>query len=443
MAVLTELDLAARMTKPYVDVGLLAASWPDGTVTFGTCSVVGRNDILTALHCIYNPDKGGLASGLKFYFGADYNETTGLFESIVYTPAFSKIAVAALVDRVFVDADHSTMTKAEAAYDVALIGIDAPLGDTLGWLSLASEYTGSQTGSSVGYPVGSTGMMMETVNVVRDSAWGIFNSATETMGAGSSGGPLLINGMVAGVKSTDLWWSDVGIAFLHSTLLANIAKNDYLIAGNGNTGQTLVGTSANETFSSGDANDSMDGGAGIDTAQFSGNRANYTLSKGINSSWTVQSLAQGTDTLINMERLQFADKKLALDLQPTEHAGQALEFIGLMAPDLISSASTVGMIVKIFDQGSSLHDVCQLAIDVGLVTAFAGSSSNASLAAMAYQNVVGEPANAASVETLLGYMDGRYASYTQADFMSVVAALELNQTHINLVGLQQTGVEYV
>ena len=43
---------------------------------------------------------------------------------------------------------------------------------------------------------------------------------------------------------------------------------------------------------------------------------------------------------------------------------------------------------------------------------------------------------------LVGYMDGRSASYTQTEFMSVVAGLELNQAHIGLVGLQQTGIEY-
>ena len=61
---------------------------------------------------------------------------------------------------------------------------------------------------------------------------------------------------------------------------------------------------------------------------------------------------------------------------------------------------------------------------------------------MAYRNVIGEEADAATVDALAGYMDGRSASFTQAGFMAAVAALEANQTHIGLVGLQLTGVEY-
>jgi hypothetical protein len=41
------------------------------------------------------------------------------------------------------------------------------------------------------------------------------------------------------------------------------------------------------------------------------------------------------------------------------------------------------------------------------------------------------------------YMDGRVASYSQADFMALIAQSDLNQAHIGLVGLQQTGIEFV
>jgi len=46
--------------------------------------VVGKNNILTATHVIYNPDRGGWAKDLEFYFGADYNHALGYFESYDY-----------------------------------------------------------------------------------------------------------------------------------------------------------------------------------------------------------------------------------------------------------------------------------------------------------------------------------------------------------------------
>jgi hypothetical protein len=45
------------------------------------------------------------------------------------------------------------------------------------------------------------------------------------------------------------------------------------------------------------------------------------------------------------------------------------------------------------------------------------------------------------VDWLAGFMDGRSGSYSQADFMAIVSELDVNQMHINLVGLQQTGIE--
>jgi hypothetical protein len=35
------------------------------------------------------------------------------------------------------------------------------------------------------------------------------------------------------------------------------------------------------------------------------------------------------------------------------------------------------------------------------------------------------------------------AHYSQSEFLSTVAELEINQQHIGLVGLQQTGVEWL
>jgi hypothetical protein len=208
--------------------------------------------------------------------------------------------------------------------------------------------------------------------------------------------------------------------------------------------QTFMGDSRDESFKGGAGNDTIDGGAGIDTAVYDGGFANFNLTKIKDGFYLTDNTgAEGTDKLTRVERLQFADLKLALDLGPGEHAGQAVEFIGLLAPQLVSSPSAVGSILGFFDQGASLHDVCQLALDVGLVQSIAGADTNVALAAMAFRNVMGGEADAPVLDMLLSYMDGRTASYSQAEFMTVAAELEVNQIHIGLMGLQQTGVEYV
>ena len=217
------------------------------------------------------------------------------------------------------------------------------------------------------------------------------------------------------------------------------------LSGTGNaSANTLVGNESNNTLTGAGGNDIIDGGEGIDTALYTSARATYTLTR-LDTGWTVTSLGgvDGVDTLTNTERLQFFDSKIALDLATTESAGQAVEFVGLLAPTLIGDPTVVGSVLGVFDEGMTLLEVCQLAIDIGLVTAFAGADTNEALAAMAYRNVVGAAPSAGDINLLVAYMDGRSASYGQADFMAVVAALDVNQTHIGLVGLQQTGVGFV
>ena len=75
---------------------------------------------------------------------------------------------------------------------------------------------------------------------------------------------------------------------------------------NGGVGRdTLNGGADDDVLNGGLENDTIDGGAGSDTAVFSGNRASYTIS----ASGGVTTVAgpDGTDSLTNIERLQFAD----------------------------------------------------------------------------------------------------------------------------------------
>jgi Ca2+-binding RTX toxin-like protein len=210
----------------------------------------------------------------------------------------------------------------------------------------------------------------------------------------------------------------------------------------GANSDTLLGMAGNDTFVGGAGNDTFDGGTGVDTTVYGGNRADFTLTK-ISTGYTLTDTknSEGTDTLLNIERVKFGDKLIAIDLLPNGHTAQALEFIGIVAPSLLSSPSVVSLILSFFDRGSSLHDVCQTAIDVGLISSVAGSGSNAALAAMVYRNIFGSEADGATVDWLAGFMDGRSGSYSQADFMAIVSELDVNQMHINLVGLQQTGIE--
>lgn len=84
-----------------------------------------------------------------------------------------------------------------------------------------------------------------------------------------------------------------------------------LIVGN-STDNKLYGYGGSDTLIGGAGNDTLDGGDGNDTAQYSGNRANYTITA-VGAGKTIAGGTAGSDTLLNIEVLQFADGKLVGD----------------------------------------------------------------------------------------------------------------------------------
>lgn len=84
------------------------------------------------------------------------------------------------------------------------------------------------------------------------------------------------------------------------------------IGGSGN--DWLVGSDLGSTLSGGAGNDTLMGGLGVDTALFSGNRANYTVTASAQGfSVTDNQGTDGTDVLSGIEKLQFADQLISLD----------------------------------------------------------------------------------------------------------------------------------
>jgi hypothetical protein len=85
----------------------------------------------------------------------------------------------------------------------------------------------------------------------------------------------------------------------------------------------IIGTEVSETFKTLTGDDSINGGGGIDTVVVSAGIDNYSVTKTATGYTLVdKNGADGTDSLINIERIQFKDKTLALDIGPGQNAGQ-------------------------------------------------------------------------------------------------------------------------
>lgn len=270
-------------------------------------------------------------------------------------------------------------------------------------------------------------------------SWLHFNSSTGAI----SGTPALgdIGAYTVYISAADTHAATADTAFTLTVAEAPTAATQPPSTTVAAASMPFAGTPDNDTIAYVPTLKSIDGGTGLDTVTFSSSHAGFSLLP-VNSGFTLKNGSGATVSLTNIERLQFSDTKLALDLTPQGHAGQALELLGILAPSQIHAPSTVGMLLSALDRGTSLHDLCQVIIDAGVAAAICGDSSSAALATTLFRNVVGKTPDAPTLDILMSYMDGRNASLSQADFMATIAGLAANQDHINLIGLQQTGIEY-
>ena len=108
-----------------------------------------------------------------------------------------------------------------------------------------------------------------------------------------------------------------------------------------NNVENIIGTNFDDTLI-GDANDNiLDGGAGLDTAVFSGNFADYNIVLNgdgsiIISDNNVADGDDGADILLNIESLQFADVQLATDGSNEINGSSANDFLtGTLFGDII------------------------------------------------------------------------------------------------------------
>jgi Ca2+-binding RTX toxin-like protein len=89
--------------------------------------------------------------------------------------------------------------------------------------------------------------------------------------------------------------------------------NDWIYGGSGS--DTISGDDGDDTIEGGTGDDIIDGGTGYDTAVYAAASSAFTITT-VGGVTTVASAATGTDTLSNVERLQFSDRVVLLGGSP-------------------------------------------------------------------------------------------------------------------------------
>jgi Ca2+-binding RTX toxin-like protein len=168
--------------------------------------------------------------------------------------------------------------------------------------------------------------------------------------------------------------------------LSNIARLQFsdTVIQLSNYSALLAGTSANDTLQAGAGSLLVTAGAGIDTLLVGGSRGAYQLSA--SGSTVTLSGASGSDLLLGVERLQFADGALALDTAGS--AGQLYRLYGAMfnrTPD----AEGFGFWLDARDQGVGMVSIADSFVtSTEFANIYGANASDQTFLTALYSNVL-------------------------------------------------------
>lgn len=193
---------------------------------------------------------------------------------------------------------------------------------------------------------------------------------------------------------------------------------------------TLLGTDGKDKLNGGSGDDVIDSKGEIDIAEYALNYANYSITLSAGDSTVQANLGiEGLDTLRNVERLHFADKSIAIDIEG--NALQTLQFINVVAPTYVNDLNVRGLILSLLDQKNTLQGLGKLAVELGLLPA-----APVDLAKQVFVNLFKSVPPPDLVAELSGYITTNGAD----KFIADVAVKSVN---VDLVGLRTSGMEYL
>ncbi len=196
----------------------------------------------------------------------------------------------------------------------------------------------------------------------------------------------------------------------------------------------------NDTIKGQPGTDFFDGGLGIDTVVYSGPQERYSITKSGNRYVVSEPTgSDDTDYLSNIERLQFSNGKVALDLGG--NAGQAARLIGaLLGPSFIKDKALAGVVIGLVDQDYSIENIANLGLNTSFYLTLAGSTKNEDFVNHVFRNVVGRTPEVNEQKT---YVDMLNAGTSQAALAVMAAGTEFTASQIGLTGLTSHGWDFI
>ena len=200
---------------------------------------------------------------------------------------------------------------------------------------------------------------------------------------------------------------------------------------------TANGSGSRDFFLDTWANELIDGSDGVDT--FVTNEIASSVVRSTSPSGRVQLTYSGKqsdelDTLTNIERIVFSDVAKAYDIDGS--AGQASKtLVAVLGAAGLSNKEYVGIGLELFDAGQSLAGVCELALTA------VGATTNEDVVNLLYTNLYGEAPTADVAQPFIDALNN--GEYSKGILASAAAELTDDLGVIDLVGLAETGIEYI
>ncbi len=200
----------------------------------------------------------------------------------------------------------------------------------------------------------------------------------------------------------------------------------------------LTGGLGNDLIKGLGGNDVIDGGAGIDTAVFAHNKVDYTVSK-LTGSYSVldKQGTEGTDSLLSIERLQFADVSVALDIDGI--AGQCYRLYQA-AFDRLPDLAGLGYWMGEMDKGVSLTAVANnFLISAEFVKLYGASATDTAFLTSVYENVLHRAPDQAGLD----YWLKELTAHTQTHSTVLISFSADTEYQAQIVGKISNGIDFI
>ena len=156
--------------------------------------------------------------------------------------------------------------------------------------------------------------------------------------------------LVAGSRS-DVGFTAAGFAGIGNLALTSTTLIENAVGSSAD--DVLIGNSLSNRLTGGLGNDWIEGGDGVDTAAFAGNRADYRVISNYGKVFVeARDGVSGYDTLLGVERLAFADQTLPVD--SVTIGGTAVQGATLTAQAVLGDAATLSALAYRWNQNGTL-----------------------------------------------------------------------------------------